>query len=583
MIDLPPFDALALTLHHSPGVQAIILGSGLSRTAGIPTGWEITIDLIRRLAAIDGVTEQSDWPAWYQTKYSKEPSYSEILNALASTPDERRSILQSYIEAPADEEARQPTRAHHAIARLVRDGAIKVLITTNFDRLLESALRTSGIEPTVIAGEDAVAGATPLIHSRCTVIKVHGDYLDARIKNTDTELATYGPAIDGLLDQIFDNFGLITVGWSGDWDLALRSALLRAPSRRYPSYWATRGETSPLANEIIHHRGVRVIPITGADEFFERLENTVAALRSASSPHPQTIGASLALAKRLCRDDRFGMEWSDFLHTEVMTFRDYVLGPSYPTGIPTNESLTALLRTLTAKSEVLRRSAMICGRWGTEDANRTLRRALSTLSISEADRGGYVYLTEMRKFAASISFYWALAGLIESDRWTDVRKTMAAEIFEGSKSRSAVSVLPFSAYDRMDWNFIVGLERNHTPISDFLVELFKNEASAELAMTSQQAEDYFDVIEINVSLEFSYHRIEEMKTNKDFLSFWMPIGRFIWRRGRTTLEARLQAIEAMSPASPYFTAGMLGGSAQAATGTIVAIRDFQSRIASKFW
>ena len=112
MIELPPFDALALTLHHSPGVQAILLGSGLSRAAGIPTGWEITIDLVRRLAALDGVSEHSDWPAWYRTKYRTEPSYSEILDALASTPDERRSILQSYIDAPADEEARQPTRAH---------------------------------------------------------------------------------------------------------------------------------------------------------------------------------------------------------------------------------------------------------------------------------------------------------------------------------------------------------------------------------------------------------------------------------------------------------------------------------------
>src|SRR5690606_35255988 len=143
-----------------------------------------------------------------------------------------RSILQSYIDAPADEEARQPTRAHHAIARLVREGAIRVLITTNFDRLLENALRSAGIEPTVIASEDATAGATPLVHSPCTVIKVHGDYLDARIRNTDAEFATYGPAIDRLLDQVLDNFGLLVVGWSGDWDLALRSALLRAPSRR---------------------------------------------------------------------------------------------------------------------------------------------------------------------------------------------------------------------------------------------------------------------------------------------------------------------------------------------------------------
>jgi hypothetical protein len=55
MIDLPAFDALALSLHHDPGVHAVLVGSGLSKAAGIPTGWEITLDLVRRLV---GVTEQ---------------------------------------------------------------------------------------------------------------------------------------------------------------------------------------------------------------------------------------------------------------------------------------------------------------------------------------------------------------------------------------------------------------------------------------------------------------------------------------------------------------------------------------------
>ena len=241
MIDLPPFDALALSLHHSPGVHAILVGSGLSRAAGIPTGWEITIDLIRRLAALDRVTEHEDWPRWYGEKYGKEPSYSEILDALASTQAERRSILHSHIDPPAGNDIRKPTKAHHAIAQLIASNAVRVVITTNFDRLIENALRDAGVEATVIASNDAISGATPLVHARCTLIKVHGDYLDARIKNTDAELDDYSPAMNALLDQVFDNFGLLVVGWSGEWDTALRSAILRAPSRRYPFYWAARG------------------------------------------------------------------------------------------------------------------------------------------------------------------------------------------------------------------------------------------------------------------------------------------------------------------------------------------------------
>jgi hypothetical protein len=41
MID--PSTALAFSLFENKGVYALLLGSGLSRAAQIPTGWEITL------------------------------------------------------------------------------------------------------------------------------------------------------------------------------------------------------------------------------------------------------------------------------------------------------------------------------------------------------------------------------------------------------------------------------------------------------------------------------------------------------------------------------------------------------------
>ncbi|BDO05164.1 hypothetical protein KAM622c_47510 [Klebsiella quasipneumoniae subsp. quasipneumoniae] len=56
-----PLTQLAFSIHENKGVFAILLGSGLSRSAEIPTGWEITIDLVRRVALAQGEEEQSDW------------------------------------------------------------------------------------------------------------------------------------------------------------------------------------------------------------------------------------------------------------------------------------------------------------------------------------------------------------------------------------------------------------------------------------------------------------------------------------------------------------------------------------------
>ena len=100
-----------------------------------------------------------------------------------------------------------------------------------------------GVVPTVLSSPDQVKGALPLIHTQCCVFKVHGDYLDTRIRNTPAELDQYPPEFDKLLDRIFDEFGLIVCGWSAEWDGALRSALIRAKSsRRFTTYWAVRGE-----------------------------------------------------------------------------------------------------------------------------------------------------------------------------------------------------------------------------------------------------------------------------------------------------------------------------------------------------
>jgi hypothetical protein len=51
-----PITKIAFSLYENKGVFALLLGSGLSRAADIPTGWEITLNLIRRVAMAEGVT-----------------------------------------------------------------------------------------------------------------------------------------------------------------------------------------------------------------------------------------------------------------------------------------------------------------------------------------------------------------------------------------------------------------------------------------------------------------------------------------------------------------------------------------------
>jgi hypothetical protein len=53
---IDPLTQLAFSVYENKGVFALLLGSGLSRAASIPTGWEITLDLIRRVAVARGIS-----------------------------------------------------------------------------------------------------------------------------------------------------------------------------------------------------------------------------------------------------------------------------------------------------------------------------------------------------------------------------------------------------------------------------------------------------------------------------------------------------------------------------------------------
>ena len=82
---MSPDAKLAFSMSENPGVYALLLGSGISRAASIPTGWEITLDLARLAAASEGVTDRTDWRTWHLERFGVEPGYSDLLDRLTST------------------------------------------------------------------------------------------------------------------------------------------------------------------------------------------------------------------------------------------------------------------------------------------------------------------------------------------------------------------------------------------------------------------------------------------------------------------------------------------------------------------
>ena len=77
-----------------------------------------------------------------------------------------------------------PTAGHLALAGLCAHSRVQLVVTTNFDRLIERALDTVRITPQVISSASAIAGMTPLIHTPVTALKFHEDYATTGLRNT---------------------------------------------------------------------------------------------------------------------------------------------------------------------------------------------------------------------------------------------------------------------------------------------------------------------------------------------------------------------------------------------------------------
>jgi len=451
-MNIDPLLSLAVSMHAQKGVYALLLGSGVSRSARIPTGWEVVLDLACRLAKASGENIEGEEAArWYKERYGEEINYSRLLDELTVTPAERQQLLKTYFEPTTDEVERgikSPTLAHRAIADLVAGGYVRIILTTNFDRLIERTVSDKGIAPTVIASPDATTGALPFAHSACTVVKIHGDYLDTRLRNTQEELSVYDERVNDLLDKVFDQYGLIICGWSGEWDEALRRTLERRKSRRFGVYWASLGEPGAQAQLLINFCQARTIRIVGADTFFSDLASKVKALEDLEIADPLPPALAVATVKRYLAEDRFRIRLTDLVgnavrHTaERLSAQNFDLIEDF-----SDKEFLRRLKVYQTETEVLQHIVVPLCQWG-NTSHETSAVNIVELATDYATPGVGMYKdlwNDLRFFPTLLLFYAGGLAAVSSENYGMLAALMnrpKCHDHEGEKSLCLTLSLP---------------------------------------------------------------------------------------------------------------------------------------------
>lgn len=562
MID--PILSLAFSMHSNKGVYALLIGSGVSRSAGILTGWEVVEDLIRKVAHLKGEDCGPDPAAWFEAKFRKKPDYAKLLDAIVKSPPERNKLLRSYFEPNEEERERGlkvPTAAHKAIAELVASGYIRVIVTTNFDRLLENALEAVGVVPTVISTPDAVEGALPLTHTQCTIIKVHGDYIDTRIKNTPRELAKYDRGVNDLLDRVFDEFGLIVCGWSAEWDTALRCALERCKSHRFTTFWALRREPKKPEKSLIKLRRAEVVKVQGADAFFQEIAEKVSSLEDIARSHPISVKVLVSTLKRYLPDERHKIRLHDLVMEETEKLYGEISEESFPVqGVQYSiEELRKRVQRYEALTEMLRAIVVTGCYFGEKDHEELWVKCLERIANISEPKAGLQPWLYLRLYPGLLLLYAGGVASIAGKNYS-IFSSLLTTIKTREHGTEMPLVLGIYTYSVMRENVaqdLTGMRGHHNPLSVHLYNTLRNDF-IEILPDDNRFQECFDRFEYLTALVHADLR------HKMGNEIWGPIGIFGLRRRYYPERSIIRIIESEAKEKgdswPPLTAGLFDSS-----------------------
>lgn len=129
--------------------------------------------------------------------------------------NERYDILSKYFEDMS------PSPGYEALARLIKEGYFRLILTTNFDFMLEEALTRIGLVPNrdyfvCIVGKEREDSLVKNLEdeSMIRIVKLHGDYKTKILPFTEEETFAFGDELKKCLNRVTKE-GVIFVGYSG--------------------------------------------------------------------------------------------------------------------------------------------------------------------------------------------------------------------------------------------------------------------------------------------------------------------------------------------------------------------------------
>ena len=266
-----PIIPLSYNIADGRRKYVLFCGAGVSKDAGIPTGWDVLLKTLRLIRAQDeGKNIQysnEDMEAYYNEKY-KDSDYSEIIGGFFPSNEEQREFLQGLFKD------KSPGKSHKLIAEWVKVGLIRFIVTTNFDSFIEYALDDAGLRGkySVISNGEQVSTSMPWDKEEiCRIYKIHGTIEQGKIRNTQKDLQRLDKDIEKDVLDVIERHGVIVLGYAGN-DLAVLKLFNKRKFKGYTLYWTIhRNQPIRKVENIVRKQDGLLINIENSTSFLENV------------------------------------------------------------------------------------------------------------------------------------------------------------------------------------------------------------------------------------------------------------------------------------------------------------------------
>ena len=225
---------------------------------------KIRLKKTEEIKKIPAPFENPDWEDFEQ-QFLNDAKYGFWLDAFKSSPRERQRLIESLIENC------NPSGAYIILAMLIEKGYLNNILTTNFDDFINDTLLYYTTARPRFYADDELSQYISVYSHKPNIIKLHGDYRYANIKNTNEETFKLTKSMEDKLRELLQNLDLIVIGYNGS-DYSIMNVLQQVKTPDCELIWCSLDENNVhwrVANLINNTENSWFVKIKGFDDLIK--------------------------------------------------------------------------------------------------------------------------------------------------------------------------------------------------------------------------------------------------------------------------------------------------------------------------